>query len=204
MRWTATFRSRSGDGRAVPDAGGGRVLDLGSRHGGDGAGGARDREGGRRNRDRGVEADAQDGVHGVEMFRKLLDQGQAGDNVGVLLRGTKREEVERGQVLAKPGVDHAAHQVHCRDVRAEQGRGRAAHAVFQGLSAAVLLSHDGRDGSDGVAGGHRDGDAGGQHLDDGDADCADRDGRGAALCHSRGRPNRRRRRRGKDHRVDVD
>jgi elongation factor Tu len=42
-------------------------------------------------------------VTGVEMFRKLLDQGQAGDNVGVLLRGTKRDEVERGQVLAKPG-----------------------------------------------------------------------------------------------------
>ncbi|HEY6043391.1 MAG TPA: elongation factor Tu [Nitrosospira sp.] len=41
---------------------------------------------------------------GVEMFRKLLDQGQAGDNVGVLLRGTKREEVERGQVLSKPGT----------------------------------------------------------------------------------------------------
>jgi len=40
---------------------------------------------------------------GVEMFRKLLDQGQAGDNVGCLLRGTKKEEVERGQVLAKPG-----------------------------------------------------------------------------------------------------
>ena len=42
-------------------------------------------------------------VTGVEMFRKLLDQGQAGDNVGILLRGTKREEVERGQVLCKPG-----------------------------------------------------------------------------------------------------
>lgn len=42
-------------------------------------------------------------VTGVEMFRKLLDQGQAGDNVGVLLRGTKREDVERGQVLAAPG-----------------------------------------------------------------------------------------------------
>jgi elongation factor Tu len=42
-------------------------------------------------------------VTGVEMFRKLLDQGEAGDNVGALLRGTKREEVERGQVLAKPG-----------------------------------------------------------------------------------------------------
>jgi elongation factor Tu len=41
---------------------------------------------------------------GVEMFRKLLDSGEAGDNVGVLLRGTKREEVERGQVLAKPGT----------------------------------------------------------------------------------------------------
>ena len=40
---------------------------------------------------------------GVEMFRKLLDQGEAGDNIGALLRGTKREEVERGQVLAKPG-----------------------------------------------------------------------------------------------------
>jgi elongation factor Tu len=42
-------------------------------------------------------------VTGVEMFRKLLDQGQAGDNIGVLLRGTKKEDVERGQVLAKPG-----------------------------------------------------------------------------------------------------
>ena len=41
---------------------------------------------------------------GIEMFRKLLDQGQAGDNIGVLLRGTKREEVERGQVLAAPGT----------------------------------------------------------------------------------------------------
>jgi elongation factor Tu len=42
-------------------------------------------------------------VTGVEMFRKMLDQGQAGDNVGILLRGIKREEIERGQVLAKPG-----------------------------------------------------------------------------------------------------
>jgi elongation factor Tu len=42
-------------------------------------------------------------ITGVEMFRKLLDQGQAGDNIGALLRGTKREDVERGQVLAKPG-----------------------------------------------------------------------------------------------------
>ncbi len=51
----------------------------------------------------GIKATQKTTCTGVEMFRKLLDQGQAGDNVGVLLRGTKREEVERGQVLAKPG-----------------------------------------------------------------------------------------------------
>src|ERR671926_64303 len=51
----------------------------------------------------GLKATQKTVVTGVEMFRKLLDQGQAGDNVGVLLRGTKREEVERGQVLAKSG-----------------------------------------------------------------------------------------------------
>ena len=55
---------------------------------------------------------------GVEMFRKLLDQGQAGDNVGILLRGTKREEVQRGQVLCKPGSRQAAHPLHGRDLRA--------------------------------------------------------------------------------------
>jgi len=51
----------------------------------------------------GIKATSKTVCTGVEMFRKLLDSGQAGDNVGVLLRGTKREEVERGQVLAKPG-----------------------------------------------------------------------------------------------------
>ncbi|NMG02272.1 elongation factor Tu [Azoarcus taiwanensis] len=51
----------------------------------------------------GIKATTKTTCTGVEMFRKLLDQGQAGDNVGVLLRGTKREEVERGQVLCKPG-----------------------------------------------------------------------------------------------------
>ena len=52
----------------------------------------------------GIRETAKTTCTGVEMFRKLLDQGQAGDNIGVLLRGTKREEVERGQVLAKPGT----------------------------------------------------------------------------------------------------
>ena len=51
----------------------------------------------------GLRATTKTVVTGVEMFRKLLDAGEAGDNIGALLRGTKREEVERGQVLAKPG-----------------------------------------------------------------------------------------------------
>jgi elongation factor Tu len=51
----------------------------------------------------GIRATAKTVVTGVEMFRKLLDEGQAGDNIGCLLRGTKKDEVERGQVLAKPG-----------------------------------------------------------------------------------------------------
>ncbi len=50
-------------------------------------------------------------VTGVEMFRKLLDQGQAGDNVGLLLRGIKREDVERGQVVDEARHHHAAHRV---------------------------------------------------------------------------------------------
>jgi len=51
----------------------------------------------------GIKATSKTVVTGVEMFRKVLDEGQAGDNVGCLLRGIKREEIERGQVLAKPG-----------------------------------------------------------------------------------------------------
>jgi elongation factor Tu len=51
----------------------------------------------------GIKATTKTVVTGVEMFRKILDEGQAGDNIGCLLRGTKREEIERGQVLAKPG-----------------------------------------------------------------------------------------------------
>ena len=54
----------------------------------------------------GIKATTKTTCTGVEMFRKLLDQGQAGDNIGALLRGTKKEDVERGQVLAKPGTIH--------------------------------------------------------------------------------------------------
>ena len=59
----------------------------------------------------GFNSDKKTVVTGVEMFRKLLDEGEAGDNVGLLLRGIEKEEIERGMVLAKPGIDHAAHEV---------------------------------------------------------------------------------------------
>ena len=52
----------------------------------------------------GIKATAKSVVTGVEMFRKLLDQGQAGDNIGALLRGIDKDDVERGQVLCKPGA----------------------------------------------------------------------------------------------------
>ncbi len=60
-------------------------------------------------------------VTGVEMFRKILDRGEAGDNIGALLRGTGKDDVERGQVLAKPGSDHAAHRVRGPDLCVDPG-----------------------------------------------------------------------------------
>ena len=122
-------------------------------------------------------------VTGVEMFRKLLDEGRAGDNIGALLRGTGKDEVERGQVLAKPGSHHPPHRVRGSDLRVDPGRGRAAQAVLRGVSAAVLLPDHRCDRRHPSAGGHRDVHAGGQHPDDGDAAGAHRHGRGSALRH---------------------
>ena len=84
-------------------------------------------------------------VTGVEMFRKLLDQGEAGDNIGALLRGTKREDVERGQVLAKPGTITPHTKFKAESLHPDQGRGRPSHAVLHQLPAAVLLPHHRRD-----------------------------------------------------------
>ena len=80
------------------------------------------------------------------MFRKLLDEGQAGDNVGLLLRGVEQGRDRAGAGAGEAGVDHAAHEVQGRGVRADEGRGGAAHAVLQRVPAAVLLPDDGRDG----------------------------------------------------------
>ena len=140
-------------------------------------------------------------VTGIEMFRKLLDEGMAGDNVGLLLRGTEKEEVERGQVLAKPGVDHAAHEVQGGSVRVDEGRGRAAHAVLHGLPSAVLLPHDRCDGRREAADRRGDGDAGRQCERGNQLDHAGGLGEGAALRDSRRRPHRRRRSGFGNHRV---
>jgi elongation factor Tu len=85
-------------------------------------------------------------VTGVEMFRKLLDSGQAGDNIGALLRGTKREDVERGPGAGRTRLDHAAHRLQGRGVYPDEGGGRASHAVLHELPPAVLLPDHGRDG----------------------------------------------------------
>jgi elongation factor Tu len=71
----------------------------------------------------GIKATTKTVVTGVEMFRKILDQGQAGDNVGCLLRGTKREEIERGQVLAKPGsiTPHTKFKAEVYCLKKEEG-----------------------------------------------------------------------------------
>src|SRR5579875_3315026 len=71
----------------------------------------------------GLRATAKTVCTGVEMFRKLLDQGQAGDNIGVLLRGTKKEEVERGQVLCKPGsiTPHTNFEANVYVLKKEEG-----------------------------------------------------------------------------------
>jgi elongation factor Tu len=71
----------------------------------------------------GIKATQKTVVTGVEMFRKLLDQGEAGDNIGALLRGTKREEVERGQVLAKPGsiTPHTKFKAECYILTKDEG-----------------------------------------------------------------------------------
>ena len=140
-------------------------------------------------------------VTGVEMFKKLLDSGEAGDNVGALLRGIERTDVERGQVLAAPGVDHAAHAVCGRGVHPVEGGGGTAHAVLQRVPAAVLRADDGRDGSGDVARGDRDGHARGQRGVERGADHAGGGGAGSAVCDSGGRPHGGCGRGDADHRV---
>jgi elongation factor Tu len=107
----------------------------------------------------GIRATQKTVATGIEMFRKLLDEGQAGDNVGVLLRGIGKDEVERGQVLAKPGsiTPHTDFEAQVYVLTKEEG-GRH-NPFFTWVSAPVLFPDDGCDRVDHVAGGDSDGDA---------------------------------------------
>src|SRR5207245_7516686 len=95
--------------------------------------------------------------------------GGGGRRGGAGAGGGERRD-RAGDGAGEAGEYPAAHEVQGRGVRADQGRGRAAHAVLHGVPAAVLLSDDGRDGRHQAAGRGGDGDAGGQHHD---GDCAD-------------------------------
>jgi elongation factor Tu len=105
-------------------------------------------------------------VTGIEMFRKLLDQGEAGDNVGLLLRGVEKEELERGMVIAKPGsiTPHKKFKGEVYVLTEKEG-GRS-KPFFFGLPPAVLFPNDRRDGCGPAARRRGDGDAGRQ-CDDG-------------------------------------
>ena len=113
----------------------------------------------------GVHATRKVVITGVEMFQKTLDQGQAGDNVGCLMRGIERDDIERGQVLAKPGLHQAPHEVHRAGVRPDQGGGRPAHPVLQRLPAPVLPAHHRRHRGHRAARRRRDGHARRQRRD---------------------------------------
>ena len=142
-------------------------------------------------------------VTGVEMFKKLLDEGQAGDNIGVLLRGTEKDDVERGMVLAKPGSITPHTKFNASVYILTQGRRGTAHAVLQRVPAAVLFSDDGRDGSGDAAGGDGNGDAGRQREPGDRTDHAHRHGERAALRHPRGRPHGRRRYRRRNFEIEL-
>ncbi len=132
-------------------------------------------------------------VTGVEMFKKQLDEGLAGDNAGLL---AARHREGSGGAWAGAGqarFDHSAHRVQGRGLRAVEGRGWTSHAVLQRLPSAVLLPHDGCDGIGQAAGGHGDGDAGRQHRAGGHAAHPGGHGEGSALRYPRGRQDRRRR-----------
>ena len=151
----------------------------------------------------GIRATQKTTCTGVEMFRKLLDQGQAGDNVGILLRGTKREEVERGQVLCKPGSikPHTHFTAEIYVLSKEEG-GRHT-PFFNNYRPQFYFRTTDVTGAVELPEGQGDGDARGQRVHHGQADCTDRDGRRPAVRHPRGRPHRGLRRRGKNHRVEV-
>jgi elongation factor Tu len=131
-------------------------------------------------------------VTGVEMFRKLLDQGIAGDNVGCLLRGIDRDDVERGQVLAKPGsiTPHTKFKAEVYVLKKEEG-GRHT-PFFKGYRPQFYIRTMDITGAMDLPEGCGDGDAGRQRQHGRGVDFAGGAGGGQPLRHPRGWPHRRR------------
>jgi len=147
----------------------------------------------------GFNSDKKTVITGVEMFRKLLDDGQAGDNVGLLLRGINKEDVERGMVLAKPGsiTPHTKFNAEVYVLTKEEGgrhtpffKGYRPQFFFRTTD--VTGSVELPEGMEMVMPG-----------DDDRADCSDRHGRGTQVRHQRGRPHRWCRRRHQDSQVGT-
>ena len=138
---------------------------------------------------------------GVEMFRKLLDEGRAGENVGVLLRGTKREDVERGQVLAKPGsiTPHTKFEAEVYVLSKEEG-GRHT-PFFKGYRPQFYFRTTDVTGSVELPADVEMVMPGDNINMIGDVDQPDCDGRRLAVCDPRRWSYRRRRCRRQDHRV---
>jgi len=125
-------------------------------------------------------------VHGGGDVQEALDQGQAGDNVGVLLRGTKREEVERGQVLAKPGSITPHTKFECEVYVLSKEEGGRHTPFFNGYRPQFYFRTTDVTGSLDLPSGVEMVMPGDKHQDDGDADRADRHGGWASLRHPRG------------------
>jgi elongation factor Tu len=140
-------------------------------------------------------------VTGVEMFKKLLDSGQAGDNVGLLLRGTERTDVERGQVVAKPGsiTPHTKFKGEVYVLKKEEG-GRHT-PFFTGYRPQFYFRTTDVTGSAHLPEGVEMVMPGDNRDDGRGADHADRHGQGPAVRHSRGRPDCGRRYGHRGHRV---
>jgi elongation factor Tu len=137
-------------------------------------------------------------VTGVEMFRKLLDEGTAGDNVGCLLRGIEKDAVSRGQVLAKPGSSKTHTKFECEVYVLKKEEGGRHKPFLANYTPQFYMRTMDVTGKISSAGRRQDGDARRQREDDRRADLPRRDGREAALRHPRGRSHRRRRRRRQD------
>ena len=140
---------------------------------------------------------------GVEMFRKILDQGQAGDNIGVLLRGTKRDEVERGQVVAKPGsiTPHTKFKGSVYVLTKEEG-GRHT-PFFNGYRPQFYFRTTDVTGVVTLPSGVEMVMPGDNVSDGGAVDHADCDGEGVAVCDSGGGTDGRRRGHLRYHRITL-